>query len=272
MTHSLPDKHEKKAFFIGGILIVLVIVYFVGKNIFFNNENAYQAPIPTGTEKDAGIPVITPDVLLKKIYAGDPLALLDIRDEASFQIEHIAHSVALPIGALANYAPAREETVVIIFSELDPSAFETAKNILSQKSFPYFFLKGGFEGWKKQGAPLLSIGDPNSFLDQSKVTFITVEELKQFMQQNASAFFILDVQEENNFKKKHLKGAVNIPLGQLEKRADLLPAGTKIVVYGETDLLSYQGGVRLFDLNFYSARTLSGDQHLSSESGLQLEP
>jgi rhodanese-related sulfurtransferase len=275
MTHSYSnDERDKKALLIGGALILLVGVYFIGKSFFFNKKDSAQTSVPAIVDKKAGVPLIEPSVLLKKIQNGDSVILVDVRDSASFQAEHLSHSLSIPISSLENFSPNKDETVIIVFSESDPETFESAKNIMSQKSFAYFFLKGGFEGWKMANAPAISIGDPNSFIDQSKITYIKTEEYKKLEEQNDQSFFVLDVQTKDNFKKKHIKGAVNIPLSELEKRSSEIPAGKQIIVYGEDDLVSFQGGVRLSDLGIFSARTLNsgGKNYFSAESPLPLEP
>jgi hypothetical protein len=58
----------------------------------------------------------------------------------------------------------------------------------------------------------------------------------------------------------------------LEKRYKEVPVGTNILVYGEKELNSFQGGVRLADLGFITTKTLSGDTHLSPQSVFVLEP
>jgi rhodanese-related sulfurtransferase len=268
------NQRDKRVLLIGGLLIAAVIVYFIGKNIFFENGNGDSIPGSAAVNDSAQtrVPLIAPDVLLKKIQNGDSVALVDVRSKEAYDLEHIAHALSLPIGSLQNFSPVKDEAVVIIFSENDPEVFETAKNIMNEKSFAYFFLKGGFEGWKTLNAPIVSAGDPNSFVDQSKVTYLSVEELKKLLVQKTPPLFILDVQTEDNFKKKHLEGSVNIPIDQLERRIGEVPAGRQIVVYGENDLASFLGGVRLSDLGIFSVRTLTGGKYLSSLSGLPLEP
>jgi rhodanese-related sulfurtransferase len=271
---SSSDENDKMAILVGGLLILLVGVYFIGKNIFFNKKEQTQTAIQAIADKKEGVPLIAPDVLMKKIQNSDRLVLIDVRPAESFQAEHLPHSLSAPIGSLENFFPNKDETAVIIFSESDPATFEAAKNIMSQKSFAYFFLKGGFESWKTTSAPTISVGDPNSFIDQSKVTYIKTEEYKKLTEQNNRSVFVLDVQTEDNFKKKHLKGAVNIPLNNLEKRVGEIPPGKQIVVYGENDLVSFHGGVRLSDLGIFSARALNsgGKNYFSTESPLPLEP
>lgn len=266
------NQRHKRTFLIGGLLIIAVGVYFIGKNIFSENTALAPTSVSTDTSSRVSVPLIAPDILLKKIQNGDSLALIDVRPESAYRLGHIAHALSLPIGSLQNFSPAKGEMVIIIFSEDDAGVFETAKNIMNEKSFAYFFLKGGFEGWQTLNAPTISIGNPNSFVDQSKVNYLSVEEYKNLLTQKTLSLFVLDVQTEESFGKRHLKGAVNIPLDQLEKRGGEIPSGKQIVVYGENDLASFQGGVRLSDLGVFSARTLTGGKYLSTLSGLSFQP
>lgn len=263
---------DKRALLIGALLILSIGAYFIGKNLFFTAADTVRTAATVVSDEPEGVPTVTPDILLQKIHDGERLAMLDIRGAEPFALGHIAHSLSVPISSLGNYFPAQGETVIIIFSEHDPDVFDAAKNIMGGKSFAYFFLAGGFEGWQAQNAPVVSVGDPNSFLDQSKVNYIKIEEYKKSLDQQVPPPFVLDVQTEDTFKKKHLKGAVNIPLDLLEKRVGEIPAGRQIIVYGENSFASFQGGVRLSDLGIFTARTLEGNTHLSSASGLPLEP
>jgi len=94
----------------------------------------------------------------------------------------------------------------------------------------------------------------------------------KLMNDPVSDLEIIDVQSETNFGRAHIKNAKNIPLDQLERRAKEIPSNTPLVVYGENEFASFQAGVRFADLNIFTAKTLSGNQNLSPESGLPLEP
>lgn len=266
------NKRDRRALTIGFILILFVGVYFIGKSFFWTHSDVSETPASSAVDNEAkAAPLIAPDVLLQKIQNGDKIVIVDVRTTALFATEHIAHSISLPIGSLQNFSPNKDESIVIVFSEADLQTFETAKNILAQKSFPYFFLKGGFEGWQNIHAPTISIGDPNSFIDQSKITYIELEPFKKLLNEKEPSLFILDIQTEENYKKKHIVGATNIPLGELEKRSDEIPAGKQIVIYGENDNISFLGGVRLSDLGIFAVQTLIGNKYLASDSGVPFE-
>lgn len=259
---------------IGLILILLVGGYFVVR-FFWNNDTALKTEDNTlseATDKTNDYPTVSSTVIRQKILNGESVVFLDVRDQSSYEKEHIPHSILTSPSALSSYSAEPKTLVVIVVSEKDTARKEAVGNLLRQKSFPAFLLKGGIEEWQLGGNQVLSFGDPTSFVDQAKVTNITPEEALQDIAAAATNLYFLDVQSEENYRKKHIKGAVNIPLNQLEKRSQEIPPGKSIIVYGETDLVSFQGGVRLYDLNVFTAKTLTGNDHLKPESKLPLEP
>lgn len=272
---SSASHRDKAALFIGGTLILLVGVFFIVKTFFFQPtlDETLDVSGNTGASDDlTSAPTMTTETLLQHMRNGLPLALLDIRTENAFLTEHIAGAVPLSLSLLEQYAPKASEAVVIVYSANDPVTLAAAQEIMAKKSFPYFFLAGGIEAWAAQGGPLISFGDPNSFVDQSKVTYISVAEYQKMLAATSPPPVLLDVQTIERFQEKHLKGAVNLPLAELEKRTSEIPAGRQVVVYGETELVSFQAGVRLFDLGIFSVYVLAGNNLLTNASGLPLEP
>ena len=60
------------------------------------------------------------------------------------------------------------------------------------------------------------------------------------------------------YAKNHIAKSVNIPLSELETRTNDIPKGVGIAVIGSTSLETFQGAVRLFDLNVFTAKALNG--------------
>ncbi len=259
-----------------GLLLILLVGGFFIFRTFWSDDTSSEDDGAVATadtaQEEIDYPTVTAAVIRQKMLNGDPVVFLDVRDQASFEKAHIPHSILTSPSTLSSYAADQKTLVVIVFSELDTTRKEAVGNILRQKSYPAFLLKGGIEEWQRGGNQVLSFGDPTSFVYQAKVTNITPEEALQDIAAAAPNLFFLDVQSEENHRKKHIKGAINIPLNQLEKRSQEIPPGKSIIVYGETDLVSFQGGVRLYDLNVFTAKTLTGNDHLKPESKLPLEP
>lgn len=273
-NHIRQEQKNLRALAISALLVLLVGGYYIGRTFFSQkNSSSKETAKETAKEQDpeSGLPTMTADVIRQKIYNGDAVVFLDTRDKSSFDAEHIPHSLLMSPGTLSAYTPEENQTVVIVYSVTDSQTVDAIENIMKQKSYPSYMLKGGFEEWKRSGNQVLSHGDPNSFLDQSKVTYVTPAEALALINDSAERTFILDTQSEQDFARKHIKGATNIPLDQLERRSKEIPAARTILVYGASDVVSFQAGVRLADLNVFTARTLHGD-FSKIDSGLPLEP
>lgn len=274
MTYAQNDtKKNIRAVSIGGFSILLIGGFFVFKTFFngaeektlVDNNQTEEAPAP---EKS---PTLSSSVIRQKLLNGERVVFLDVRDQAAFDAEHIPHSILISPINLASYTADSGALIIIVLSNTDTARREAVTNILKQVSYPAFLLEGGIETWRQEGNQAFSYGDPNSFLDQSKVTYISPADAKKELASSTN-IFILDVQSTENFEKRHLKGAVNIPLDQIERRSREIPSAKNILVYGESELISFRAGVRLSDLNIFTAKTLRGNSHLAPESGFILEP
>ncbi len=273
---ELPTSQEKKnarAVLVGGLLVLLVGGYFIGRTLFKDTpkEEDITSVLPSPAESNP-IPELDANTIRQKLMNKEQLVFVDVRGQADFESEHLLGSRSISTGALATFVPEEGSTVIIVFSAQDKNTRETTETILRQKSYPVFMLKGGIEAWKRGGNQLISAGDPNSFLDQSKVTYISLDEFKKLYFNPPTNLLLLDVQTTEAYERAHIRGAFHIPLKELEKRSGEIPAGSTIVVYGENELTSFQGGVRLADLNIFTGKTLAGSDYLKKESGLPIEP
>lgn len=89
------------------------------------------------------------------------------------------------------------------------------------------------------------------------VANVSVHEIKSRMGAK-DKMFIVDVREPHEFKAGHLAGAVNIPLGELPKRAEGLKRDEEIILVcasGSRSLSAYQ---RLKAMGFSEVRNLEG--------------
>jgi rhodanese-related sulfurtransferase len=265
------DKKNIQAVGIGIALIVFVGVFFIGKS-FWGKDLEGERSSDMNSDDSALVQrqTLTPSELQSKIARNEKVVLIDIRSNQDFLTKHIPKSRSFPSETLSNLQKEEGSLLVIIGSIADPSANELAQEILHNKSIDAWFLAGGFEEWIAQGYPIISDGDPKNFVDQSKVTFITKEALLPII--GSGDIFLLDTQSEENYKRKHIKGSTHISLNDLEKRTDEIPSNKRIIIYGENEFESFRAGVRLFDLNFFTAETLRGNDHLKTGSPFPLEP
>jgi rhodanese-related sulfurtransferase/DNA-binding transcriptional ArsR family regulator len=76
----------------------------------------------------------------------------------------------------------------------------------------------------------------------------------------AGVVTVLDVRPDDEFALGHLPGAINIPLGELERRLSALDAGTEIIAYcrGPYCVLSYEAVAQLRARGFKVRRLEDG--------------
>lgn len=88
---------------------------------------------------------------------------------------------------------------------------------------------------------------------------ITVEELRQSLAQSPQQFFIIDLMSKEDYAGRHIPGAVNIPIGELESRASEIPRDKTVVAVCEHGLMKSTIGLqRLQQLGFPNAVKLTG--------------
>ncbi len=82
-------------------------------------------------------------------------------------------------------------------------------------------------------------------------------ELKQLMKQSPGQLTIIDVRNKDEFTEKHIPGAINIPLSELESRSNGLSKQEIIITAcGKGGGRSAQGAELLKQLGFSKAKYL----------------
>lgn len=271
MTSTDKKNQEKKALTIGFTLILLLILFtfikpYFNKNRVTNNGAATQ-------NKIQDYPQISSSDLETKIRNKENMQIIDIRANDFYGSEHIVDSLNVPLEELGNKNMDVDPNKLIVIlsegSDADKANEYQAIQLIKSKGFKNAeALSGGMISWKKNYGQTISWGDPSSFVDQSKVTYISPENLKKYLSDGNSAF-ILDVRSPSSFSGGHIANAVNIPLSDLEKRKNEISAVKNIFVYGDTELQGFQAAVKLYDLNFLPVQALQGG--LSSWISKKLE-
>ena len=260
------SRQDVKIIAIGILLILLIGAYFLGRTLWQDrllNEAAYQNLIGDGTEEPT-YPTITPESLQKMTTTpNEQFTIIDIRPREDYMLSHIPNSLSYPDTSLTTAKLPNTNKVIVIGNEEDETLNTEIAHFLEEQNISFAFLKGGHTAWTQRNQPVVTTGNPGSFVDQSKIKYVSPEDLKKRFQAGEN-IFVLDVQSRESYQAKHLKDAKNIPLEELESRIGELPRGQKIVVYGTQETQSFQAGIILFDLNVFGAEVISGDQVLNS--------
>ena len=162
-------------------------------------------------------------------------SLVDARQQRLFNELHVPGSFAVPFGD--NFAtwlgwllPWRQPLIL-----LPPaSAYQDAMvRQLIRIGYDRIngFLAGGFEAWNSAGLPTESAKQ------------IDLESLKDLSGQDHGPM-ILDVRQRSEFHAGHIKGALNIELGELQEHLDGLPREIPLItVYASGMRASMAGGI-----------------------------
>ena len=247
------------AFGVAFAFILIVIFGFIGKSIFFRSE----APDPsqqTSERADTAkkYPSLPAEALRMKISKNEAVEIIDLRPPLFYTEEHIPYSKHKLLSDLGDYSPANADAEVIIVTLADDTvSMDQADARLKDKPFAYAFLEGGIASWKAINGNLISAGDPNSVVDRSKVSFKTAEETKALIDgPDKNLYAIIDTRKSSSYANGHIPTALNIPLDALEEHKNSIPSGRQVIVYGASDLDSFQSAVRLYDMNLFSPYAL----------------
>lgn len=155
----------------------------------------------------------------EKLITNKDVLILDCRTADEFSKGHIPNS--LNIGLESNFAmwvgeliPDIKQKIALVCPE---NKEEEALIRLSRVGFDYAigYLSGGFDTWLKAGK-----------------LFNTCERItadKLFEMINSTDIKLVDVRKKSEFDSEHVKGAINIPLNQLNARIKELPKSSFII-------------------------------------------
>ena len=272
MENLTTKKKNNLALAVGFFLIILVSLVTFSRPTFRKKTPTMPEAVPTETNASSARGIESNE-LSKKIMTESDLTIIDIRSEGNFNKEHIVNSKNISASGLANALPSldKERTYVIVSDMLSIQDTAYLEKIFRENGFQnYFYLIGGFSAWKSKYNPTLSEGNPASFVDQSKVSYITAEELKKLLDSNSNNVFIIDLRKSGQFGIGHIKNAVNIFLDDLENQTDKIVHGKKIILYDNDGLWAFKGAVRLYDLGIFNVFALSDGLDAWKKKGFEI--
>lgn len=266
-------KKDKSVFVVAvGFLLIMGVaaLIFLKPNAQEKKDNIEGATkTAIDVEKTRGL---ESSELFKMTIQDNAVVLIDIRSPEEFNKEHIQNSKNIPASALADALRSMEKdrTYVIVSDSLSVEDLNLMADMLQENGIEdYFYLQGGLAAWKAAFNPTISDGDPQSFTDQAKVTYIKSDELKKLISTDQN-LFIIDLRKSGQFKEGHIKNAVNIFLDNLEsEKRNILP-GRKVVLYDNDGLWAFKGAVRLYDLGFFNVFTLSDGLDIWKKKGFEI--
>ena len=249
------NRKEHIALSIGFVLILIVLIITLFRFDDFsskNNSNLAQDSTPgVKVDNTPDYKTISSTDLQKQILTNNNkqgFTLLDIRSFDAYSQEHIVDSVNIspdefPIGQQID----THSQVIVIGQNSADGDIQKALDDLKKENFNnVVVLAGGMDTWKKFLGPTVTYGDPKSFVDQSKVSYLDPQDLNDAITSKAP-LFIVDVRSNDDFNKGHITGAINIPFDTLEKDRSKITE-RRVVVVGANELQEFQASVQMYDM------------------------
>lgn len=256
------EKKEKIALILGFFLILIIILITLFRSkLFTSTDNVSQLDFNRQISSELGYNTINAKDLNKKILLNkkdNPITLLDIRPFDSYIREHIVDAINLTPDdfPLDSKIDIHNQVVVIGADENDEDIKKIVDELKKENFGNFLVLIGGMDSWQKIGGITVTYGDPTLFTDQSKVSYVDPKDLNDALKQDVP-MFIVDVGTTEDYAKGHIRGAINIPSDDLEKRRGEITE-KKVIVVGPNELQEFQSSVQMYDMLLISPFVLKG--------------
>ena len=246
-----------------GRVILFLAVVMLGGALFMLGKKWYEhsQKNDAGAAQEEGLTelrYLSPQNILDRISKNEELHFIDIRPRESFEQNHIIDSEWLGLPEIAYYNASASKLIIIVHGEENTNTqLREINTLYAKKNFPFVFLEGGIKNWVALGGAVISEGNPDSYIDRTKVIPIAPEKVTE-LRESLVRSIVVDVRNDIDFRAGHIPGAINLPFSRLEKDRSLIPSLGSLFVYGANEAESFQAGTKLFDMGYIGLRVISG--------------
>lgn len=160
----------------------------------------------------ADVKEITPLQVYGLIKEGSGLWFIDVRSEISFRKGHAEGAVNIPLGTLSHKRFPPEKILITVDNSLGQVLSRQAAKILENNGQKrVYILKGGLGGWRRQGLPMVAVGDP------WEIVRVFQQELFDAQQQGVE-LQVYDLRSEDELNQGIITGSVVLSGESLENR------------------------------------------------------
>jgi rhodanese-related sulfurtransferase len=217
---------------------------FKAEKLGYTNIKVYPHGFPEWAAKGMNV-AVSAAFIKKQIDEKTNAVLVDARPARVFAKGSIPGAINIPetqFDKEAGKLPADKTTPLVFFCGglqcvLSDKAAAKAKALGYSNILTY---PEGYPEWEKlhaapaaapaEAAAAAPAAKPTASLEPGKEKgSVSVASFEKVMKENSDSILVVDVRDEKEFKKAAIKGSVNIPIDQLEKKMDTLPKGKPIV-------------------------------------------
>ncbi|MBZ0154798.1 MAG: hypothetical protein K8I29_01115 [Alphaproteobacteria bacterium] len=187
--------------------------------------------------KSGGNIVLSSVGYLKETMDKDiPTVLIDVRPADEAKRAHIPKAVSIPakdILQAKNAFPNDKSAPIVLYANDTKTAAEVFKTVRGWGYPNTTVLEGGVDAWKKVGGLVVNAGMTSKIVYVPKLRpgEISIEEFKRVAETLPPDTLVLDVRDEDEAMQGMLKGALNIPAGDLREKLKEVPKDKEIIAH-----------------------------------------
>lgn len=190
---------------------------------FDGPEGGVPTPVPVPTQ--IRHPVVSAQALRTWLQGAEPVAVLDVRDEAAYARGHLLQASNAPLGRLPWLAPMLLPalgTLIVVADEdeAQDQAHAAAARLVRQGYANVSVLRGGTRAWQAAGLALYQgVHVPGKALAELSRLSLSIPEvdvptLRRWLAEGRP-LRLLDVRPHEEYRRYSIPGSVNCPTGTL---------------------------------------------------------
>lgn len=174
-------------------------------------------------------PTISVEDLKAKVDSNDDFIIIDIQTVENYLKKHIPNSLSMPQEDLARrYKELPKDKEIIVTSagkkvDTCDACTQSTRTLISFGFSNVKNFKEGVLGWESKGYPVIT-GEEVTYKN------IDVDKLKLKIDDQED-ILVIDVRDEAEFNKEHIKGATYISFENILSKKEELPKEKEIIIY-----------------------------------------
>jgi rhodanese-related sulfurtransferase len=245
MTGLLPkDKATLLIFYCEGVECMLSHKSaFKAEKLGYTNVKVYAEGYPEWKQK-GNIGAVSVAYLRKLIDEKAPMTLIDSRPkERKYDKGHIPTAINIPdlhFDKMTGKLPADKAAPLYFYCEgvTCKLSSNSAEKALKLGYSNVWVVPEGYPAWEKAYGPGPGAEGGGAAAAKAPAVeagkeagSITVTSFEKVMKEAPESILLVDVRDAHEFKGASFKGAINIPINELEKKVETLPADKPIVFF-----------------------------------------
>lgn len=97
---------------------------------------------------------------------------------------------------------------------------------------------------------LCACSNTNKIADEYKAEYQTIKKAKVEKLMREGNTIIIDVRSKKEYKKKHIKNAINIPYKEIDTIINNVSKDSIVVIYASSDKISKKASLKVIDLGY----------------------